>query len=96
MVIIIEEFLYILESNAFETLFTEFQITNQAGDATVFDGNCDVFEQIFALVDVCGDGIIQQHFSQFITYTATVFNESSVALTFESRSVFQEYELTLL
>ena len=52
MVIIIEEFLYILESNAFETLFTEFQITNQAGDATVFDGNCDVFEQIFALVDV--------------------------------------------
>ena len=92
MVIIIEKFLYILESNAYQTMFTEYQIINQASNATVFNENYDVFEQIFAVIDIYGDGISQQ---QFITSTLTVFNESSVALTLESRSVFEEEELTL-
>ena len=55
MIIIIEEFLYIMESNAFQTMFTENQIINQVVNETVFDENfhcdvLDVFVQIFSVI----------------------------------------------
>ena len=97
MVIIIEEFLYIMEPNAFQTMSTENQIINQVVSETVFEENfnCVVFAQIFSVIYIHADDIGQPQLSRFITNASTVFNESSVALTFESRSVFQEGELTL-
>ena len=55
MIIIIEEFLYIMESNGFQTMFTENQIINQVVNETVFDENfhcdvLDVFAQIFSVI----------------------------------------------